>query len=105
MNQGFKMTHRENFTFNKEDWSGQKATIEVKDNKFEYYGYEFELKEKTETIVGDQFKWVEVFVDGSLGFTLVEIDGKYYYEDECGDFARSHKNPVILTGIIASNLY
>tara|TARA_R100000458_G_C8146977_1_gene156050 strand:+ start:100 stop:399 length:300 start_codon:yes stop_codon:yes gene_type:complete len=99
------MIPNETITFNKEDWSGQKATIKVKDNKFEYYGYEFELKEKTETFDDDQFKFVEVFVDGDLGFTLLEIDGEYYYEDECGDFVRSHKNPAILTSIIASNLF
>ena len=96
--------NNETLTFNKEDWSGEKATIKVKDNKFGYNGFQFELKERNETYDGDHYKCVDVFVDGSLGFTFMEIDGEYYYEDECGDFSRSHKNPAILTGIIASNL-
>jgi hypothetical protein len=93
----------ETLTFDKQNWSGETATIKVKDNKFEYYGYQFELKERATKEESWITNYVDVFVDGSLEYTFIEIDGEYYYEDGF-DFERSHKNPAILTGIIASNL-
>jgi len=98
------LVKNETLTFDKQNWSGETATIKVKDKKFEYYGYQFELKERATKEESWITNYVDVFVDGSLDYTLIEIDGEYYYEDDCGDFERSHKNPAILTAIIASNL-
>lgn len=94
-------------TFNKGNWSGEEATINIRDNKFSFNGYDFELR-NFNTDKGDNPKYdfhtVDFYYDGERFGTAHRFECDDEWEYNCGDFYRTHKNPAILCAIVAANL-
>jgi len=93
-------------TFNKNNWSGEEATINIRDNKFSFNGYEFELR-NFNTAKSDNPKYdfhtVDFYYDGELFGTANRFECDDEWEYSCGDFFRTHKHPAILCAIVAAN--
>jgi hypothetical protein len=92
------------YTFNTQNWEGETATIKVKDNKFTFQESQFELKHYT---YEDSLEGFEILVDQEKLWNISRLkkyETNFSYEDEFGDFARSHSNPYILAAILAANL-
>jgi hypothetical protein len=93
-------------TFNKSNWSGEEATINIRDNKFSFNGYDFELR-NFNTVKGDDPKYdfhtVDFYYDGELFGTAHRFECDDEWEYNCGDFYRTHKHPAILCAIVAAN--
>jgi hypothetical protein len=95
------------FTFNTSNWSGEEATIKVRNNKFSFNGYDFELR-NFNTVTGDNPKYdfhtVEFYYDGERFGTAVRFECDSEWEFNSSDFSRSHKEPAVLCAIAAANL-
>lgn len=95
-------------TFNKSNWSGEEATIKVRNNKFAFLGYDFELRNQ-QTVKSDDgnSKWdfhtVEFYYDGEKFGEAHRFECDKEWEYISGDFARSHQNPAVLCAIVAAN--
>ena len=92
------------YTFNTQNWEGETATIKVKDNKFTFQESQFELKHYT---YEDSLEGFEILVDQEKLWNISRLkkyDTNFSYEDEFGDFARSHSNTYIFDSILADNL-
>lgn len=92
------------YTFNKSNWTGEEATIVVKDSKFEFHGYNFELVAKTWDFDGEVMTDYEVHGEGwdeALFKVRKDLDDGFYCQT-CG-IHRTHKNPFILAAIVAAN--
>ena len=91
------------YTFNKENWTGEEATIAVIGNEFEFYGYNFRLvpsvynyegKERTNyTVYGDEW-------DEPLFRILDNCDGAYWCHKY--DIERTDANPFVLAAKMAA---
>ena len=92
------------YTFNKDNWSGEEATIFVKDNCFEFHGYTFKLVPKTWEYEGK--KVTDYVVHGDdwdepLFRIRAELDGAFYCHSS--GIERQGKNPFILAAQMAAN--
>lgn len=97
------------FTFNQENWSGETATITVKNNKFEFNGYDFELGEVT--VIPDEkgnklwdFYSMDLLWEGKVWATIYRFGGDECWGFDRDDFCRTHKEPAVLCAIAAANL-
>lgn len=92
------------YTFNKNNWSGEEATIVVKDNQFEFYGYNFTLVPKTYKC--EDKEYTDYVVHGDSWdeplYRLRDMGDKTFWSYKY-DIERTHKNPFILAAIMASN--
>ena len=92
------------YTFNKGNWSGEEATITVKENKFEYYGYNFELVPNTWEFDGEEH--TDFLVHGDAWdeplYTVRDFGDGTYWCSSAG-IERTNTNPFILAAIMASN--
>jgi hypothetical protein len=95
-------------TFNKSNWSGEEATINIRDNKFSFNGYDFELR-NFNTVKGDDPKYdfhtVDFYYDGELFGTAHRFECDDEWEYNCGDFYRTHKHPAILCAIVLGTIF
>lgn len=95
-------------TFNKDNWTGETATIVVKNGKFEFHGYDFEVgEEQIDRSLGDpkyDFHTIEFKWEGKPWMTARRFACDKVWE--CGDeeFSRSHAEPAVLCAIMAANL-
>ena len=92
------------YTFNKENWTGEEATICVKDNCFEFNGYSFELEARTYEFDGQSITDFVVHSDDWPApiFTVKsDWEGGYYCENN--GIERQGKNPFILAAQMAAN--
>ena len=97
------------YIFNKDNWSGETASITVKNSQFEFNGHNFTVgpiqtfKDKD----GDN-KWdyhtIELFWEGRKWADLIRFEHEPQWTFEDGDFYRSHKEPAVLCAIAAANL-
>jgi hypothetical protein len=91
------------YTFNKSDWSGEEATIVVKNNAFEFHGYTFELEAREYDFDGK--KMTDYVVHGDdwdepVFRVCADFDGGFYCHS-CG-IERQGQNPFILAAQMAS---
>lgn len=92
------------YTFNKENWSGEEATIVVKNNAFEFHGYNFELEAREYDFDGE--KVTDYLVHGDdwnepVFYVRADFDGGFYCQSS--GIERQGKNPFILTAQMAAN--
>lgn len=95
-------------TFNKSDWTGETATIDVHDNKFTFNGNDFELR-NFDTVKSDSdpkydFHTVDFLCNGEPFGAAIRFECDAEWEYDCSDFYRTHKNPAALCAIVAANL-
>ena len=94
-------------TFNKNDWSGETAAIEVCDDKFSFNGYRFEIRD-FDTVKGVDPKYdfytVDFYCDGEKFASAFRFEGDEDWEYENEGLSRSHENPAVLCAIIAANI-
>ena len=96
-------------TFNKSDWSGEEATIDVRDNKFTFNGYDFELRNhRTEKAEDGDPKWdfhaVEFYCDGEPFGTAHRFERDAEWDYSTSVICRTHKNPAVICAIVAANI-
>jgi hypothetical protein len=94
-------------TFNKSDWTGETATIDVHDNKFTFNGNDFELVNFI-TVKADNPKYdfhtVDFLCNGEPFGTAARLECDAEWEYDYSDLLRAHKDPAALCAIAAANL-
>lgn len=91
------------YTFNKENWSGEEATIFVKNNCFEFHGYNFELEAREYDFDGEIITDYVVHADDwdcPLFTVKADFDGGFWCENN--GIERQGQNPFILAAQMAS---
>lgn len=91
------------YTFNKENWSGDEATIVVKDNEFEFYGYNFKLVPKTWEYEGKEYTDYIVHSDDwdEPLFRIRDNCDNTYWSHKY-DIERTDENPFVLAAKMAA---
>jgi len=92
------------FIFNKDNWSGEEATIVVKGNEFNFYGYNFKLVAKTWDFNGQEMTDYEVHGDDwdePLYEVRKDLDGGFFCNSD--GIYRTNANPFVLAAIMAAN--
>jgi len=91
------------YTFNKENWSGEKATIVVKNNQFEFHGYNFKLEPKTYKIEGQEYTDYVVHGDDwdEPLFRVRDFGDKTFWAYKY-DIERTDANPFVLAAKMAA---
>jgi len=97
------------FTFNKDNWSGQEATININNGAFKFHGHNFALGPVSTVKSEDgnsrwDFHTIELSWDGAVWATIHRFECDAEWEFTKGDFHRSHKEPAVLCAIAAANL-
>jgi hypothetical protein len=98
------------FTFNKDNWSGEEATIKVYNNgNFVFHDHLFTVSPvSTVKSEGGDSRWdfhtIELSWDGSPWATIHRFECDSEWEFNSSDFSRSHKEPAVLCAIAAANL-
>ena len=92
------------YTFNKSDWSGDEATIFVKDNCFDFHGYKFELDARNYDFDGETITDYVVHADDwdcPLFTVKSDQQGAFYCENN--GIERDGSNPFVLAAQVAAN--
>jgi len=93
------------YTFNKSNWSGEEATIVVKNNQFEFYGYNFKLEPKAWDFEGDEYTDYAVCGDDwdEPLFRVRDMGDNEYWVSTSG-IERIGKNPFTLAAKVLANI-
>lgn len=92
-------------TFNKDNWTGETATINVnvEEKSFNYYDYRVQL-EQVDT--GDDDEYYRILVDGDKVGSVMKLsyEDTYLAMDSISELTREDKDPFVAAAKMLSNV-